>query len=90
MDVQLAVELAAGDQIGHHERTAGGRRQAAVFDGAAQLLGGAAARDDDRRRRAAQPSGNEPTIAYWNVRRSEARISLVTRGVINVLVVVRA
>ena len=30
--------------------------------------------------------GTTPTIADWNVRRSEARSSLVTRGVINVLV----
>ena len=30
--------------------------------------------------RAAQPSGIESTMASWNVRRSEARISLVTRG----------
>jgi len=37
-------------------------------------------------RRASHPCGTTPTIADWNVRRSEARSSLVTRGVINVLV----
>ena len=50
VDVQLAVQLAASDEIGKDERTAGGGRQAPVLDRAAQLLGGAAARDDDRRR----------------------------------------
>ena len=36
--------------------------------------------------RASHPCGTRPTIADWKVRRSEARSSLVTRGVINVLV----
>ena len=40
--------------------------------------------------RADQPSGIESTTASWNTRRSEARNSLVTRGVINVRVVGRA
>jgi hypothetical protein len=37
--------------------------------------------------RAVKPSGTTPAIADWKVRRSEARNSLVTRVVINVVVV---
>ena len=40
--------------------------------------------------RAVKPSGTTPAIADWKVRRSEARSSLVTRGVINVSAVERA